>query len=172
MLYIFYVLGLIVCIVLLKASKARRQKQMQGRTSKSKVRQKAEPLGTYKGECLSVEDAKTLAVTIHPKGGSEQRKFVRLFAVNVPRPNEPLGREAKQWLDQQCMGKKIKLVVWEIDSYKRLVGELQVGFLNKNLNLEMVKLGYADCDAWVFKDHGAYKKAQEAAKKKGVGKWS
>ena len=162
--YMWLSIGLVAMLIGLKIS---RKKSKNAR--RRKVKTKPVPLHKFKAESITVDDGKTMAVTVFQKK-EQQRRFVRLYGITVDTLDKPLGREAKQRLDRLCAGKKLKLVVWEIDAYRRFIAEVYVG--RTNLNAELVKLGLAECDAWFLKEHPAYRKALAAAQANKLGRWA
>ncbi|MBU4372819.1 MAG: thermonuclease family protein [Proteobacteria bacterium] len=67
-------------------------------------------------------------------------------SINVPAIStsqvKPYGEESWKALEAKIMGKQVRLDIIDIDQYKRMVGVIWIG--NRNINLEMVKEGYAE----------------------------
>lgn len=72
---------------------------------------------------------------------------VRLRGIDAPEKSQPYGLEAKDYLIKLVLRKKIRVVVKDIDRYGRIDGYVYVGSLN--VNLEMVKAGYA----WAYEKY-------------------
>ena len=103
------------------------------------------------------------------------KKLVRRIGKLVGRiskPGQPYGEEAKNALENKIGRKQVKLDILDIDKYRRMVGIVYLG--GRNINLEMVKEGYAEAYIEYLKD--PYKKdflkAEREARllKKGI--WS
>ena len=54
---------------------------------------------------------------------------------------ESLGKDCQKALEAKIIKKKIRMDVLDIDKYRRTVGIIWLG--NRNINLEMVREGYA-----------------------------
>ncbi len=80
---------------------------------------------------------------------------VRLYGIDAPetekvnnrtsaisKTGQPYGEEAKNALEKKVMGKKVKLDILDIDKYRRMVGIIYIE--DRNINLEMVREGYAE----------------------------
>jgi len=103
---------------------------------------------------------------------------IRLVGIDSPevgfgeQKGQPLGREAKAYLEDLLNNRKIALKSHGIDGYHRQLAEV---FLDgKNINIEMIQQGLAE----VYKgvppktlDLNPYLKAQEQAKRIGKGIW-
>jgi micrococcal nuclease len=110
-----------------------------------------EPIRTITGTVTKVSDGDTIQVTT-----PEQTKLrVRLYGMDAPetpkinqrtgrvnKPGQPYGKESWKALEAKIMGKQVRLDIIDIDRYKRMVGVIWLG--NRNINLEMVKEGYAE----------------------------
>jgi micrococcal nuclease len=110
-----------------------------------------EPIRTVIGTVTKVSDGDTIHVTT-----PEQTKLtVRLYGVDAPetpkinqrtghinKPGQPYGEDSRKALESKIMGKQVRLDIIDIDQYKRMVGMIWIG--NSNINLEMVKEGYAE----------------------------
>jgi endonuclease YncB( thermonuclease family) len=55
---------------------------------------------------------------------------------------QPYGRESWKVLEGKTSGEQVKLDILDIDRYRRMVSIVWVG--NRNINLEMVREGYAE----------------------------
>lgn len=72
---------------------------------------------------------------------------VRLRGIDAPEKAQPYGMEAKEYLKGLVLRKKVRVQVIDIDRYGRIDGYVYVGSLN--VNLEMVKSGYA----WAYEKY-------------------
>lgn len=110
-----------------------------------------EPIRTVTGTVTKVSDGDTIHVTTPEK----TKLTVRLYGMDAPeapkinqrtghinKPGQPYGEESWKALEAKIMGKQVRLDIIDIDRHKRMVGVLWIG--NRNINLEMVKEGYAE----------------------------
>jgi inner membrane protein len=94
---------------------------------------------------------------------------IRLAHVDTPEKSQAFGTKAKQFTADFCFGKQISIEKTDVDRYGRWV--CVVFAEGKNLNLELVKAGFA----WHYKkysDAQEYAAAEVAARATGVGIWS
>ena len=110
-----------------------------------------EPIRTVTGTVTQVSDGDTIQVTT-----PEQTKLrVRLYGMDAPetpkinqrtghinKPGQPYGEESWRALEAKIMRKQVRLDIIDIDQYKRMVGVIWIG--DRNINLEMVKEGFAE----------------------------
>ena len=70
------------------------------------------------------------------------------------------------------MGKQVRLDIMDIDRYKRMVGVIWIG--NRNINLEMVREGFAEAYAEYLKEHyrAQFIQAEKEARSARRGIWS
>lgn len=140
-----------------------------------------EPIRTVTGIVTKVSDGNTIQVTT-----PEQTKLrVRLYGIDTPeterydrytgrldKPCQPYAKESKKALEDKLMGTQVRLDVIRISLHKRSIGIIWIG--NRNINLEMVKDGYAE--AYVERLSEPYLsqfvQAQKAAKSAKKGIWS
>lgn len=111
--------------------------------------------------------------------GHDIEIMVRLIGIDAPERStgqqlgQPYSREATEYLSSLVLGKTVELKGYGLDSFNQILGVVQ--FNGKNVNLEIVKNGYAE----VYKDNlpetfniNPYEKAEKEAKKTGLGIWS
>ncbi len=138
-------------------------------------------LRTVTGTVTKVSDGDTIQLTT-----PEQTKLkVRLYGIDAPEtpkvnnrtgqvniPGQPFGKESKDALADKIMGKQVKLEILDIDKYRRMVG--MVWLNDRNINLEMVREGYAE--AFIEYLRPPYKSqfldAEEEARAGGKNIWS
>lgn len=139
------------------------------------------PMRTVAGTVTKISDGDT----IHLETPEQTILKVRLYGIDAPEtdkinshtgmvsiPGQPYGEEAKKALDNKVMGKKVKMDILDIDKYRRMVGMVYLD--GRNINLELVKEGYAEAFIKYLKE--PYKKeflgAEKEARlvKKGI--WS
>ena len=110
---------------------------------------------------------------------------VRLYGIDAPeleqvnrktgmvaKPGQPYGTEACQALRSRVLGHKVRLDIMDIDRYKRPVGIVSMN--NRNINLEIIKEGYA----WAYREYlrGPYASefidAEGEARERRLGLWN
>lgn len=110
---------------------------------------------------------------------------VRLAGVDAPEmrffsvPAQPCSREAREHLRSLVLGKTVCVDALSIDMYGRIIAVVYVPrgwFSRLNVNLEMVKTGFACVYDRAGAEYGGYKAqleaAQETARKKRIGMWA
>lgn len=120
-----------------------------------------------KGTCrvFGVSDGDTL--TCLAKGNKPIK--VRLAEIDAPEKKQAFGQKAKKALSDRVFKRDVRLVVAGKDRYQRTLAV--VYYQNKNINLEMVKIGMA----WAYKQHSRdpiYTQEQEKARAKRIGLWA
>ena len=140
-----------------------------------------DPIRTVTGTVTKVSDGDTIHITT-----PEQTKLkVRLYGIDAPetskinrktghvhQPGQPYGKESWKALKEKIMGKKVKLEILDIDKYRRMVG--MVWLDDRNINLEMVREGYAEAFIEYLKPpyREQFLKAEREAKSARRGIWS
>ena len=140
-----------------------------------------EPIRNITGTVTKVSDGDTIQITT-----PEQTKLrVRLYGIDapeMPKTNPPpgyvkvhgesFGKDCKKALEAKIMGKQIRMDILDIDKYKRTVGIIWLG--NRNINLEMIREGYAKAYDQYLK--GSYRSeflsAQNEARSSRRGIWN
>ena len=135
---------------------------------------------TVEGTVTNVTDGDTLKL----ETVEGTRLKIRLYGIDAPetekinrrtgrisKVGQPYGEEAYRALETKVLGKKVKVDVVDIDRYKRLVGIVYLD--NRNINLELVKEGWA----WAYKEYldrpyaSEYLDAEKEARAKKLGLW-
>lgn len=106
---------------------------------------------TVEGTVSRISDGDTLQV-ITPEG---TKLRVRLYGCDTPetekinrrtgqvsKPGQPYGEEAMRALQAKIYRKYVRVDIIDIDRYRRMVSLVWLG--NRNINLEMVREGYAE----------------------------
>jgi len=81
---------------------------------------------------------------------------IRLYGIDAPEtvhgkmPGQPMGKESLNALRHKVLYKNVKIELLDIDRHRRIVAMLWLG--NRNINLEMVKEGYAEAYLEYLKD--------------------
>jgi len=129
--------------------------------------------GKLKGKVVEVADGDTITVM----EGKGRRIKCRLYGIDAPevpnadRPGQPYGIEAKEVLSDLIYGKTVQVETTGERTYDREV--CHVHLKNEDINLEMVKRGYA----WAYRHYlsGAYASeyidAEREAREKRRGLW-
>ena len=119
------------------------------------------------GTVIRVIDGNTIEVEL--KNGPIR---VQLSGIDAPESDQPVGTEATLTLAKLIDGKVVLLEVSEQkDSYDRMIAEVHLG--DRNINLEMVALGYAWADRPNMKRSTSELCSLEfAARKAHIGLWS
>jgi endonuclease YncB( thermonuclease family) len=140
-----------------------------------------EPIRTVAGTVTKVSDGDTIHVTTPEK----TKLTVRLYGMDAPetpkvnqrtghinKPGQPYGGESWKALDTKIMRKQVRLDIIDIDRYKRMVGMIWIG--DRNINLEMVKEGYAEAYLEYLKEpyRAQFIRAEKEAKSARRGIWS
>ncbi|KQC08465.1 MAG: hypothetical protein APR62_04690 [Smithella sp. SDB] len=120
-------------------------------TSCANIPTSSSAIRTVTGTVTKVSDGDTIHLTT-----PEQTKLrVRLYGIDAPetvkinnhtdeisKEGQPYGEESWRALESKIMGKQVKLDILDIDKYRRMVGMIWLD--NRNINLEMIKEGYAE----------------------------
>ena len=140
-----------------------------------------EPIRTVTGTVTKVTDGDTIHVTTPEK----TKLTVRLYGMDAPetpkinkrtshinKPGQPYGDESWKALESKIMRKPVTLDIIDIDRYKRMVGVIWIG--NRNINLEMVKEGYAEAYLEYLKEpnRAQFIRAEKEARSARRGIWS
>lgn len=126
------------------------------------------------GKVVQVKDGDT--VVIQPEGGG-QFFVCRLYGIDAPetakrgKPGQPFGEEATVALKRLILGKNVAVITTGAKTYNREV--CIIYHKDKNINLEMVKQGYA----WAYRQYlrrpyaSEYIEAENEARSKKLGLW-
>lgn len=140
-----------------------------------------EPIRTVTGTVTKVSDGDTIHVTTPEK----TKLRVRLYGMDAPetprinqhtghinKAGQPYGKESWKALEAKIGQKRARLDILDIDRYKRMVGMIWIG--NRNINLEMVREGYAEAYTEFLKEpyRGQFIQAEKEARSTRRGIWS
>ena len=122
-----------------------------------------------------VHDGDTIGV-----GGRGIELKVRLAGIDAPETSkgerdagQPYGQQAKRYLTDLVLNKSVTVDSYGFDLDNRMIGVVYVG--TKNINLEMVKAGFAEVSQGQTPkgvDLGPYRQAEKKAREEGKGMWS
>lgn len=117
------------------------------------------------GKVVKVSDGDTITII----DTENQKHKIRLDKIDATELKQSYGIKSKNYLEKLIYQKKVKVVYTKKDRYKRILG---IVFLeDKEINLEMVKNGYA----WHYSyyDHTpSYIQAEKQAREMKIGLWS
>jgi len=136
---------------------------------------------TVTGTVTKISDGDTIQLTTPEK----TKIKVRLYGIDAPetpkinrrsgqvhQTGQPFGDESQKTLSKKIMGKKVKVDILDIDKYRRMVG--MVWLNDRNINLEMVREGYAEAFIEYLKPpyRAEFLKAEQEARAGGKNIWS
>ena len=125
----------------------------------------ASPAATLTGKVVSIADGDTLTLLV-----DKNQIKVRLEGIDTPERAQPFGRKAGQALAKKVFGKVIQVDDLGRDRYGRTLGIVRLG--KRNVNLELVREGWA----WWYRKYAPKNKelaaAEAAARKAKLGLWA
>jgi micrococcal nuclease len=103
---------------------------------------------------------------------------IRLYGIDVPEiahgkmPGQPMGKESLIVLKNKIPNKHVRVDLIDVDRHRRIVAMLWMG--NRNINLEMVKEGYAEAYREYLKDpfRQTFVEAEKEARTAKKGIWA
>jgi micrococcal nuclease len=135
-----------------------------------------QPQRIEEGMVERVADGDTLTVIT----ANQTKLRIRMFGIDAPEtpkgakfPGQPFGAEAEDYLKQLVAGKRVKVEIYQVDRYKRLLSTV---FLDgKDINLAMIEAGLAEVyrgpeSGNPYKE--PYQAAEEAARSVKKGMWT
>jgi endonuclease YncB( thermonuclease family) len=140
-----------------------------------------DPIRTVTGTVSKVTDGDSIHIT------TPERTIlkVRLYGIDAPettkinkrtgrvnKPGQPYGKESWKALEGKVMGKQVRLEILDIDKHRRMV--CMVWLDSRNINLEMVREGYAEAFVEYLKEpyRSQFMSAQQEAQAEKKGIWS
>lgn len=133
------------------------------------------------GTVIKVSDGDT----IHVKTPEQTKLKIRLYGVDAPempkinrgtgrvnKPGQPYGEESWRALKSRIMGMHVRMDIIDTDRYKRMVSIVWIN--NRNINLEMIREGYAEAYVEYLKEpyRSQFMRAEMEAKSAKRGIWS
>jgi endonuclease YncB( thermonuclease family) len=118
-----------------------------------------------RGKVVGISDGDTITILLN----NNQNVRVRLAQIDAPEKHQDFGQRSKESLSEMIYLKDVKVKIWDMDRYGRIVG--QIFYNGIDINLEQVKRGMA----WVYVKYAKdpeYFRAMEEARKKKIGLWS
>ena len=126
----------------------------------------SEPAFKLSGRVSKVADGDTITLV-----DAQRKKYkVRLFGIDSPESDQPYYKAARNALSKLVGGKSVRVDVKDTDKYGRVVGTVFLG--GRNVNLEMVKSGYAWWYEYYAPLNGDLREAQEHARADKSGLWA
>jgi endonuclease YncB( thermonuclease family) len=118
------------------------------------------------GRVVRIADGDTLSVV-----DADNRQYkIRFYGIDAPERGQPYGGAARRELARLVEGKRVQLMVRDIDDYDRRVAEVYVNGIS--VNLAMVEAGYA----WWYRYHARSRqdleRAEQEARAASRGLWS
>ena len=124
------------------------------------------PAYDLSGRVVRVADGDTLTIV----DANQKQHKIRLFGIDSPESAQPYYKAAKKALTRLTSGKGVGIEIKDVDSYGRTVGVVYLD--NTNINIEMVKLGYA----WWYRQfarlHEPLREAEQFARVRKLGLWA
>ena len=133
------------------------------------------------GTVIKVSDGDSIHIST-----PEQTKLkVRLYGIDAPetpkinnrtrqinKPGQPYGEDSWKALQDKIMGKQVKVDIIEFDKYRRAV--CMVWLDDRNINIEMVREGYAEAFIEYLKPpyQSQFLEEEQKARKANRGIWS
>jgi endonuclease YncB( thermonuclease family) len=126
----------------------------------------SEPAFELSGRVSKVADGDTITLI----DAQRKKHKVRLYGIDSPESDQPYYNVAKDALSKLVDGKSVGVEVKDTDKYGRVVGT--VFLAGRNVNHEMVKLGYAWWYEYYAPLNGDLREAQEYARAYKMGLWA
>ena len=124
------------------------------------------PAYDLSGRVVKVTDGDTITIL----DANQTQHKVRLYGIDTPEYKQPYSRVATKTLAGLVEGEGVGVDVQDTDRYGRTVGVVYKG--NVNVNLQMVKSGYA----WWYKRYAPLsdelREAEQRARAEGLGLWA
>lgn len=118
------------------------------------------------GRVVRVSDGDTISVLDQRK----QQYKIRFYGIDAPELGQAYGQAARKALARILDGAEVGLVVVDVDDYERQVATVYVD--KRNVNTEMVAMGYA----WWYRYHARnrqdLRQAEEQARAARSGLWA
>ena len=123
--------------------------------------------------------------TVHLITPEQTKLKVRLYGIDTPEAykisrqkgqineiGQPYAEESKKALNNKVMGKQVQLDIITTDKYRRIVGIIWLN--DRNINLEMVREGYAEAFIEYLDEpyRAKFIEAEKEAKAAKIGIWS
>jgi endonuclease YncB( thermonuclease family) len=117
-------------------------------------------------QCIKVYDGDTATFLTTQK----QKLKVRLYGIDAPEKKQAFGETSTKVLREIILSNYCNLKIYSKDRYGRSVGE--IFYKKHNINIEMVRGGYAYWYKKYSPKRKDYQSAQEEAKERKKGVWS
>ena len=124
------------------------------------------------GDTFKLETAEGTKLKVRLYGiDAPETEKINHMTEKVSKSGQPYGEKASRALESKILDKKVKVEIMVIDRYKRMVGIVYLD--SKNINLEMVKEGWA----WAYREYldrpyvSEYLDSEKEARAKRLGLW-
>jgi endonuclease YncB( thermonuclease family) len=121
------------------------------------------PQRTEEGTVTHVADGDTITVIT----ANQTKLRIRMVGIDAPEtpkgakfPGQPFGKDAEAYLKQLIEGKRVKVEIYQVDRYKRLLSTIFLG--GTDINLAMIEAGLAEVYRGPESDN-PYKRQYQAA---------
>ncbi len=132
-------------------------------TSDNEYRGDDAPMSSDEGVCIRVSDGDTVIVKM---GGRSEK--IRLNGIDAPELKQKHGKEARRYLANRILKRKVRVKGNSRDKYKRLLATIYLD--EENINLSMIREGWA-WDYVQFSMGREYAQAQKEARAARRGLW-
>jgi endonuclease YncB( thermonuclease family) len=117
------------------------------------------------GRVVSVQDGDSLTLLT----ASREQFKIRLASIDAPELRQPYGQQSKQALSALVFGREVHVLLEGTDRYQRHLGRVMAG--TEDVNLAMVRLGFAWCYRQYSRDPALLRAEQEARSNR-AGLWA
>ena len=117
------------------------------------------------GKVVKIADGDTFTLLVN----NHDQVKVRLDGIDAPEKKQAFGNKAKEYHSSMIWGTPVTVKVLKKDRYGRSIGKVSTSRF-KDVNLEMIKAGYA----WHYKEYNddkTYASAEVSARKNKKGLW-
>ena len=121
---------------------------------------------TLLGYVIKVADGDTITIL----DANKTQHKIRLNFIDAPESKQAFGQKSRKYLDDMVYHKNVTVEFEKRDMYGRVLGFVFVD--GKNVNLEMVKAGFAWHYEHFAKKATEYAEAQQQAKEAKLGLWA
>ncbi len=124
------------------------------------------PAFKLSGRVVKVNDGDTITIL----DAERAQHKIRLHGIDTPEYDQPYGKAAKRKLSDLVSGKGVGIDIKDIDRYGRTVGVVYIN--SSNINLAMVRSGYAWWYRYFARSDDALREAEEQARANELGLWA
>ena len=118
------------------------------------------------GKVIRIADGDTITILLQ---GQKKQEKVRFFGIDAPESHQDFGQRSRKFLSDLIFGRIVIVESDGRDQYGRIVGTVYLGKLN--VNLTMVKNGYAWHYVAFAKNNKELAEAEALARREKRGLW-